>query len=170
MRKYMTLAVAITSLVGTVAACGDDDDAAGGDDDGGTATVKFAPTDDGRSGSVDVALREYLVLPESTRHEGGTFDFNVRNDGPAHTHKLVVAKTDLPADDLPTNDDGSVDEEGAGIEVIGEVEALAVGAAATLRVDVGAGQYVLLCTIVEEVDGQMIVHYEQGMHTAFTVE
>jgi hypothetical protein len=47
--------------------------------------------------------------------------------GPEDTHEFVVFKTDLAADALPTASDGSVDEEGEGVELVDEIEDIAVG-------------------------------------------
>jgi hypothetical protein len=62
------------------------------------------------------------------------------------------------------------DEEGDGVEVVDEVEDIASGSTADLRVDMEAGAYVLLCNLVEEEDGETESHFEEGMHTGFTVE
>jgi len=37
-------------------------------------------------------------------------------------------------------------------------------------VDLDAGNYVLICNIVEEEDGETVSHYQEGMRTPFTVE
>lgn len=168
MRKFMLMLALPAALLVAVGACGDDDDDdSGGDDD--AAETQTEPADDG-TGPVDVRLQEFAVVPSATSHEPGAFDFNVENGGPEDVHELVVIKTDLPANALPTVADGSVAEAGEGIEVIAEVEGLEVDATATLAVDLEAGSYVLLCNIVEEEDGETIVHYQQGMRTLFTVE
>jgi uncharacterized cupredoxin-like copper-binding protein len=72
-----------------------------------------------------------------------------------------VFKTDLPPDQLPTNEDGDVDEEGEGVEAIDEVEDIAGGSDAELTVNLDAGSYVVICNLPG--------HYRQGMHAAFTV-
>jgi uncharacterized cupredoxin-like copper-binding protein len=77
-------------------------------------------------------------------------------------------KTDLEIDALPTLPDGSVDEEGEGLEVIDEIEDLPVGETQSVTVDLEAGNYALICNIYDETEDE--AHYEQGMHTAFTVE
>ena len=82
-------------------------------------------------------------------------------------HELVILKTDLGASALPTDEDGAVDETGAGIEVIDEVEDLEVGSAADLTVNLAAGKYVLLCNIFDETENE--AHYKMGMRIDFTV-
>ena len=80
-------------------------------------------------------------------------------------------KTDLAPDALPTGDDGSVDEAGAGIELIDEVEDIAAGSEGEVDVDLEAGNYVLICNVVQENDdGTTTIHYAEGMFAAFTVE
>ena len=112
-----------------------------------------------------VELSEYAVsiTPESV--DSGETTFSVENVGGV-IHEFVVLKTDLASADLPTSDDGSADEEGSGIELIGEIEDIADGSSAELTVDLETGSYVLFCNVV---DGSL-VHYQEGMHTSFTVE
>ncbi len=59
------------------------------------------------------------------------------------------------------NSDGDVDEEGEGVTHIDEVEDIAGGSSESLTVKLDAGKYVLICNLPS--------HYEQGMHTGFTV-
>jgi len=136
-----------------LAACGDDDAADGGD---------------GGGNEVGVTLQEFNVIPDSDSAGAGDITFNVENVGPDDVHEFVVIKTDLEADALPTLDDGSVDEEGAGVEVIDEIEDIPVGETQTLTVNLEAGAYVLICNIYDEDENE--AHYQEGMHTAFTVE
>ena len=63
-----------------------------------------------------------------------------------------------------------MDEEGEGVELIDEIEDIAVGDTPTLTVSLDAGSYVLICNIVEDEGDETIVHYQQGMRTGFTVE
>jgi len=100
----------------------------------------------------------------------GTVAFEVTNEGPNDPHELVVVKTDLGLAELPTNADGSFNEEGDGVEVIGEIEEFEPGATESMSWDLEAGGYVLLCNLVEEEEGGIESHYDLGMKTAFTVE
>ena len=120
-------------------------------------------------GAVDVTLREFEVAPAQDSASADSVTFSVANEG-AETHEFVVIKTDLAPEALPTAEDGSVDEEGGGIEVIGEIEDIAAGDTQETTLDLDAGSYVLICNLVEEEDGQVESHYQEGMHTAFTVE
>ena len=123
----------------------------------------------GGSSSVTVTLQEWAVLPDADTTGAGQVTFKPTNKG-TETHAFVVVKTDLGNRDLPTNEDGSVDEEGAGIEPVDEVEDISKGSLETLTVDLDAGHYVMFCNIVEEEDGETVSHYANGMSTDFTVE
>lgn len=122
----------------------------------------------GESTTVNVTLQEWSVLPEVSSAEAGEITFHVTNDGPDDIHEFVVIKTDLAPGDLPTDETGSVDEEGEGMEVVDEIEDLEVGASEDVTVTLEAGSYVLLCNIYSEDEEE--AHYEEGMRTAFTVE
>jgi len=118
----------------------------------------------GGSNSIDVALTSYEITPDKTSADSGEITFNIHNDATDLTHEFVVFKTDLPEDQLPLNDEGIIDEEGAGITVVDEVEDIEPGASADLTVNLDPGNYVLVCNI--DSDEQ---HYQHGMHVAFTV-
>ena len=179
MRKYLFM---IGALVLTAAfafgavACGDDDDEDGGN--GGTpvatepeATEPAGTTPDASpsANTIDVNLIEYTVDPDPDTATAGSVTFNARNTG-AEEHELVVIRTDLDSAGLPTAEDGSVDEAGEGIDVIGEIEEFAPGDEQTASFELEAGAYVLICNVVEEHEGgELRVHYEEGMHVAFTV-
>jgi uncharacterized cupredoxin-like copper-binding protein len=159
--------VAISMVVGLTlmaAACGDDDE-------GGTSAATGGATGETGGGTtVDVTVQEFAVLPAQDSAPAGDVTFNVTNTGPEDTHEFVVFKTDLEPDALPTAPDGSVDEEGEGVELIDEIEDIAVGDTPTLTVSLDVGSYVLICNIVEDEGDETIVHYQQGMRTGFTVE
>ena len=153
----LTLA-ALVALLAFAAACDDDEDDGGGD--GGDALPS----------SIDIGLQEWAVVPDADTAAAGDVTFNITNNGPDHPHEFVVFRTDLAPDSLPTGDDGGVLEDGEGLELIDEVEEIAVDAAADLTVNLAAGSYVLLCNLVEEEEGELESHYQLGMRTAFGVE
>ena len=144
-------AVAVLSLV--AAGCSDDDGGKSGSD-----------------GTVEVTLQEFAVLPSPDSAPAGEVTFDVTNIGPEDVHEFVVFATDLAPDKLPTAPDGSVDETGEGVELIDEIEDIAVDATPTLTVTLDAGSYVLICNIVEDEGADTIVHYQQGMRVGFTAE
>ncbi len=144
-----TPAVLLVAASGFVA-CGDDDD------DGGATTV-------------DVKLNEFVITADPDSAPAGDVDFSVENIG-EETHEFVIVETGLAPDALPTAEDGSVDEEGEGITEVDEIEDIESGATAELSTSLEAGSYVLFCNIVEDVDGEIESHYQEGMHTGFTVD
>lgn len=158
--KRSRFVLVVFALVGVLlVACGEDEVGAEGD---GATTVQ-------------VTLDEWAVAAEPASTQSGEVTFDVSNAG-GEVHEFVVIRTDLGLLDLPTADDGSVDEEGAeDLEVVSEVEDIAAGASETLTLDLEAGHYVLICNIVEE-EMEMDKmehdpsHYQSGMRTEFTVE
>ena len=154
-----TLVLALAALV--LPACGGDED--GGADTGGTTpTVTAGPS------TVAVTLQEFAVSADPASVPAGSVTFDVTNDGPDDVHEFVVIATDLGPTDLPTDQDGAVEEGGEGMEVVDEIEDLAVGDTAELAVTLEAGSYVLLCNIYSADEQE--AHYAEGMRVAFTVE
>ena len=115
---------------------------------------------------VDVTLTEWSVTPTPTSAPAGEIYFLASNEG-EDPHELVVVKSDLDPADLPVEDGAVVEDE---LDFRGEIEGFASGTQASGVFDLEAGRYVLFCTIVEEVNGELESHYELGMHTEFTVE
>ena len=154
-------------------ACGDADEIGGEGIDGG--------------GTVNVTLQEWAVIPAQDSVQAGSVTFDVTNEGPDHPHELVVVGTDLDPGALPTTHDGAVDEDGEGIEVIGEIEEFPPGESREATFDLEPGSYVLVCNVVamagehgggheeeEEMEGEggmeeMEIHYLLGMRASFTV-
>ena len=112
---------------------------------------------------VGVILQEWAVIPETTTLAAGSITFNVENIGPADPHELVIVRTDIPGGELPTREDGGFDEEGEGVEVIGEIEEFAPGTTQSATFDLAPGHYVFLCNLVEEEEGELEAHYRMGM-------
>lgn len=153
-KRILFVGAVAAALLLAAAACGGDDDDDG--DSGGEATT------------VAATLKEFEVLVDKDSVPAGSVTFRAENIGPEDVHELVAVKTDLARDALPTKDAGSVDEEGAGLEVIGEIEDLAVDSVEEITLDLTAGKYVLLCNIYDADEDE--AHYAEGMRTAFTVE
>jgi uncharacterized cupredoxin-like copper-binding protein len=114
--------------------------------------------------TVNVTLREFSVTPATSSAPAGTVTFHVSNAGTV-THEFLVIRTDLAPDDLPTESNGSYEEDGPGTDLLDEIEAINPGRTQDLTLDLDAGNYVLICNMVN----QGFVHYALGMHTAFTV-
>jgi hypothetical protein len=155
--------VLLTVLVAGLAlvACGEEEPT--------QAPTTQAPTTTART-TVGVTLQEFSVTPAPKSAPAGQVTFEAENTGPKDPHELVVIKTDLAPDALPTTSEGKVDEQGAGIEVIGEIEEFKVGETRSTGFDLTAGGYVLICNVVEKEEGKTEAHYQLGMRTAFTVE
>jgi uncharacterized cupredoxin-like copper-binding protein len=133
-----------------------------------TASALGSAAASAATGSVKVTLTEWAVITDEASAKAGNVIFDVTNAGPQFKHEFVIIKTDLDPADLPADSTGKVDEAGAGIEFVGEVEELEIGATETASFDLTTGNYVLICNIVE-VTGGHESHYTQGMRTAFTV-
>jgi len=114
---------------------------------------------------IDAALTTYKITMSKNTAKAGDIVFHVHNDATDLKHEFVISKTDLPIDQLPTNDEGAVDEEGAGVTHIDEVE-VEVGQSADLAVNLQPGNYVLICNINDNNE----MHYAHGMRVAFTVK
>ncbi len=146
MLRFFVLGPAVLFLVLglAVVACGDDDD-----DDGGAA----------KGTTVKTTLSDFKIDLASNSGPAGSFTFELKNNGPEE-HEFVVFKTDLAHDKLPVTDD-KVPEETEGLNLIDEEEDIPNGESRTLTVDLEPGKYVLICNLLS--------HYGQGMHAAFTV-
>src|SRR5215207_7330290 len=155
--------VLLTVLVAGLAlvACGDDEEPTG-------APATQAPTTMAAT-TVAVTLQEFSVTPAQASAPAGQVTFQAKNTGPEDEHELVVLKTDLDPGDLPTKSDGSVDEEGKGLEAVGEIEEFKVGKTQSKAFDLDTGSYVLICNVVEKDEGKTEAHYQLGMRAAFTV-
>jgi uncharacterized cupredoxin-like copper-binding protein len=128
------------------------------------AACAAAPSKD-----IKATLEEWKITLNPTAGAAGEVTFTISNQG-EKDHEFVVVKTDLAADALPTvaegEDAGIVDEEGTGFTPIGEKEDIKAGTdnnVLTLTLD--PGHYVIFCNVHD----QDLVHYQKGMHTAFSV-
>ena len=117
------------------------------------------------SSAVDVTLREFSVTPDRSSVSAGSITFDVTNSG-AEDHEFLVIRTDLAPSALPTEANGSYEEDGEGTALLDEIELIAPGTSEQLTLALTAGHYVLICNMVEGGEA----HYALGMRTAFTVE
>jgi uncharacterized cupredoxin-like copper-binding protein len=114
----------------------------------------------GGGGGIGVTLSDYKIEPAETSASAGDVTFDVTNEA-EQTHEFVVIKTDLPEDQLPTDEKGDVSETGEGMEIVDEIEDVEAGSTQSLTVNMAAGSYVFICNLPG--------HYRQGMHASFTV-
>ena len=90
----------------------------------------------------------------------GDVTFKVTNTGPEDVHEFVILKTDLDPAALPTDETGAVTEDAEGIEVVDEIEDVAVGQTQEVTTSLAAGAYVLFCNIYSEAENE--AHYRMG--------
>ena len=185
----------LVPLLAAGAGCGDDDGAdvreLGSADESGSAAASGSASASGSaaaSGSASaataacepvgdastadrelaVSLDEWSIEPEAPSIAAGAVTFTADNVG-EEAHELVVVRGDDPSA-LPV-EEGKVQEdqlaEGA---FIGEIEAFPAGEQCQGTFELAAGDYILLCNIVEELpDGSLESHFEMGMVTTLTV-
>jgi len=132
------------------------------------ALVATACSGDEGGGTVAITLQEFAIAASPSSIAAGEVTFEAENIGPADLHEVVVIRTDLAPDALPTNADGSVDEGGEGVEAINEIEEFPVGETQSMTLNLEAGSYVLICNIYDADEQE--AHYQEGMRLAFTVE
>ena len=110
---------------------------------------------------VNVLLEDFKVRDDVAAVPAGTVSFRIRNQGPT-THEFIVVRTDRAPDELPLQRDGlTVNQEGPGVALIDEAEALDIDDRQTLVLDLAPGHYVMYCNF----EG----HYLGGMHAALAV-
>lgn len=132
-----------------------------------TIALTVAMASCGGGEAVEVTLQEFSIGTEPTSAGAGEVTFDVSNDGPDDVHEFVLFKTDLGITELPTDENGAVVESGEGLELVDEIEDIAVGDSQSLTVDLDAGSYVIVCNIWDEDEQE--AHYAEGMRTSFTV-
>ena len=104
---------------------------------------------------IGVTLKEFTVSPTPATGRAGTVTFRVRNAG-AVRHEFVVLRTNKAAGDLLK---GSEASEAGNVGEIGDVKP---GATKTLRLDLKAGHYALICNLPG--------HYAAGQRADFVVK
>jgi uncharacterized cupredoxin-like copper-binding protein len=113
------------------------------------------------SSTVNVSLDNWTVKASRASAKAGLVTFHVMYDmanmgsmaDGGNVHDMEVARK---------NPDGT-------FEVVGEVKGLGMGASKTVTLNLAAGDYELQCNHTEQVRGQLVSHYQKGMHTPFTV-
>jgi len=163
-RKRWFITLGLVAAIGLVTtACSSDDNgggssgSTGGTTGGATAT---GSTSSGGGATVSITEKDFAIAASPNSVSSGDLHFVVSNEGPS-THEFVIFNTDLAPEELPLADDGTVDEEGEGVEHVDEIEDIAAGTKGTLDVTLDPGTYVFICNLPG--------HYKAGMNTAFTV-
>ena len=112
-------------------------------------------------GDVPVSLKDYSITM-SSKLSAGSHTFGLTNDG-KQPHELVVFRTDLPADSLPVDADGRVDEESPELEDVADSgDPLKVGGEEAVKAKLSPGHYVAVCNLAD--------HYKRGMQLDLTVK
>jgi uncharacterized cupredoxin-like copper-binding protein len=110
--------------------------------------------------SVDVTLRDFKIDASQASIPGGVVSFNVTDNGPTEHEFLIFASEADPAN-LPIKD-GRVDEEDENsVKVFDSGDNIALQTTKAFTTALTPGHYVLICNLPG--------HYNNGMHTAFTV-
>ena len=109
--------------------------------------------------SMNVSLKTYSITPDSSSGSAGSFQFHVVNDASTMPHEFIVVKTDIAPDQLPLDQQGSVDL--SQLDVLARSKVLSPGESQDVTVTLASGSYVFLCNLPG--------HYQQGMYTTFSV-
>lgn len=119
-------------------------------------------------------LDEWSITADQPTLQSGRRTITATNVG-HHTHELVIVRAPDAAA-LPTESDGSVDEDQLDAVTVGEIEDVAAGTSRQKAFTLRPGSYVAFCNIVGGMgmgNGMMAgmehVHFAAGMYTEFTV-
>jgi uncharacterized cupredoxin-like copper-binding protein len=126
---------------------------------------------------VGVDLEEYQVLAKPSEAKAGSVQITADNIGTIQ-HEMIVVRAPsaeaLPKVTQPGGERavGDVDEEALSPqEAVGEIAEFKAGKSITKSFKLSPGTYVLFCNIdVENPDGTVTSHYQEGMHTTINVQ
>jgi hypothetical protein len=170
MKLRVLLLLPIVALA--FAACGSDDgskttDSASNSSSSASTGCKVDDgTDADRDTEVHVVLDEWKVGLDKTSVDAGVIEFHANNEG-ADDHELVIVRGAKPADLTITADGLDEDKLPTGAKIVGEIEPFSGGDECAGNFDLTAGDYTLLCNIVDEDEKE--AHAKEGMVTAFSV-
>jgi hypothetical protein len=123
---------------------------------------------DKEGGKLGVDLDEWSITIDKTSVPEGPIEFTIKNNGSLE-HEVVIVRTDLEPDALPTKDDGSVDLDAPDVHEERSIEEIGDGDETGRTFSLDPGNYVLIDNKVEEVDGEETAYYGEGMYAGFTV-
>lgn len=123
------------------------------------AACSSAPAATATGGQLTATLSDHDIVLSQPSVPNGSVTLTVKNNGSV-VHTLVVLKTNLAADKIPSDaaDQSKADERG---KIGGTTSQLQPGQSVELKLDLVAGKYVLLCNEP--------AHYQIGMRTPLTV-
>jgi iron uptake system component EfeO len=110
------------------------------------------------AGGIAATEQDFSISVSPSSATAGDITFTITNNGPS-TLEFVIIKSDADPASLKVGDDETVPEDS--LDVVDEQEEIAPGTAPTLTTNLEAGSYIFICNLP--------THYEQGMHTGFTV-
>ena len=135
-----------------------------GDQNGSMSTESTTPegSEDGDKISNDItgSVAEWSVGVSANEAKAGDVKFTMANEGTI-PHEFIIVKTDFPPGEIPLGDNNRFDEEGEGVQAVGEIPEWEPGTTDTVTLTLTAGKYQLLCNIAG--------HYKNGMYVPFTV-
>ena len=120
--------------------------------------------------TMNVVLGEFFITPDVDAVPPGDVTFDLDNEGPDLEHELVILRTDFAVDDIPTKEDGTVDEGAAGVDVDGRIRKFDKGRSSGTFTLKEPGSYVLICNLKDKIDDVETAHYGEGMRVGFSVE
>lgn len=125
-------------------------------------------SDDDEEVRLEFVLGEWSIDGETDEARAGDIRFDLDNEGPDENHEMLIVRTDFAPGDLPTEDNGSVDDGASGVNVIGSISDFEPDSNSSGTFTLTEGAYVLICNLVSDVDGEETSHYQQGMRFPFT--
>jgi uncharacterized cupredoxin-like copper-binding protein len=111
---------------------------------------------------LQVALTDFAITGLPATMKAGTVTLVSTNEGHGVVHEIRLVKTNFPADHLPLERDGRVDEGHAEFTTVAAVEDLDPGMRGEVTVRLDPGRYVYFCNEHN--------HYMVGMRGEMTVE
>ena len=117
---------------------------------------------------MNVTLAEWSITTDPNTVPKGPIEFTIKNNGQKQ-HDLVILRTNIPPDQLPTKSDGSVDTGATDIKIEHTVDAIDSGDTTGRTFQMDPGTYVLISNLVDDENGTKTAQYGRGMHTSFTV-
>jgi uncharacterized cupredoxin-like copper-binding protein len=166
MRKSLLLLFVPALLLGACSSDDGDDEAAPAGDTAEAACEIVGGTDADAAAEVHVVLDEWTIKADTTTVAAGNVLFEATNEG-EDDHELVLVKGAKPAELTITEEGLDEDALPEGAEVLGEIEGFPSGETCAGTFELTAGDYALVCNIVEESEHE--AHADEGMVTAFTV-
>jgi caa(3)-type oxidase subunit IV len=109
---------------------------------------------------IDVQEKSFQIVFSQYSAQAGPVTFHIVNGADDMLHEFLLIQTDLPADQLPTDEaTGRVNEDA--VNIITTAEDIPPSQSRNITVNLAAGHYVIVCNLPG--------HYQQGMRVDFNV-